>query len=445
MTLQLYVLLHPVLLRLFGLFVLFMELLVHFKPELKTKLDKLIWTYRMRSPRGIPAYLEVDYEAFQGRSPIWIHAASGEYEYAKPLVRELKRRGELVFVTYFSPTYRSNIEKDPGVTASCPLPLDDSSEIRDLIGRLKPRCLLIARTDTWPNLLKECARAEVPTLLFSATFHALSGRVGGLAGQLTRATYPLLTAAHGVTEEDCELLSKFGVRDTMCAGDTRYDQVLARLEENRPLVANLRSRLHSDVLVAGSVWEEDLEQVLPSLVKEIQGHRNFSAILVPHEISVEKISKLSSQLKARGLQFATYSQLEARTNSNQELLDVLIVDKIGILAELYQLGRLAFIGGSFRKTVHSVMEPLAAGCVCFFGPLHVNNREAIDFQSEQIANFAFPPAICVQNSDDFSEKLHAVRAALQSSPQSIAEQIKDKVRTRGGATKKALEWIEGLS
>lgn len=108
------------------------------------------------------------------------------------------------------------------------------------------------------------------------------------------------------------------------------------------------------------------------------------------------------------------------------------------------MGRLAFVGGSFRKTVHSVMEPLAAGCVCFFGPLHVNNREAIDFQSEQIANFGFAPAICVQNSDDFSEKLHAVRTAVQSSPQSIAEQIKDMVRARGGATKKALDWIEGL-
>jgi 3-deoxy-D-manno-octulosonic-acid transferase len=60
---------------------------------------------------------------------------------------------------------------------------------------------------------------------------------------------------------------------------------------------------------------------------------------------------------------------------------VLLVDQVGWLAELYAWGDMAFVGGSFRKTVHSVMEALGAGLKTFVGPLHTNNREAIEFQN----------------------------------------------------------------
>ncbi len=453
MTLSLYRLLQPLLESLFGLTVFALELLIRLKPSLEEKFSKLIQTYRMRRSSGVPAYLEVDYESLSGKKPIWIHAASGEFEYAKPLVRALKQRGETVFVTYFSPTYRGAIEKDPGVAASCPLPLDNASEIRDLIKRLNPRCLMIARTDTWPNLIYECAREGVPTLLFSATFHALSGRVGGLASLLTKATYPYLTSAHGVTDEDCRLLESFGVKKTVPAGDTRYDQVLARLSSAKPLIPGLRDRLHQEVLVAGSVWREDIENILPGLTQEIEGRRNFSAILVPHEVSTEMIDELSARIKVRGLKFATYSQLEAATGPSDGRLDILIVDKVGILAELYQIGQLAFVGGSFRKTVHSVMEPLAAGCITFVGPKHLNNREAIEFQFEQILDsrhapvFTYAPVVCTKDSEEFREKLHGVLMAIEAikdGQPDVRGAIQKMVKSRGGASEKALEWLEGL-
>ncbi|MBY0383898.1 hypothetical protein K2X05_01965, partial [bacterium] len=53
--------------------------------------------------------------------------------------------------------------------------------------------------------------------------------------------------------------------------------------------------------------------------------------------------------------------------------------KVGFLAELYKQSDFSFIGGSFRKQVHSVMESLACGCLTFVGPFYHNNREAIDF------------------------------------------------------------------
>jgi 3-deoxy-D-manno-octulosonic-acid transferase len=62
--------------------------------------------------------------------PVWIHCASGEFEYAKPVVSRLRKKGIPVLVTYFSPTYVDSIEKYEGVAASVPLPWDTSREMR---------------------------------------------------------------------------------------------------------------------------------------------------------------------------------------------------------------------------------------------------------------------------------------------------------------------------
>jgi len=53
-----------------------------------------------------------------------------------------------------------------------------------------------------------------------------------------------------------------------------------------------------------------------------------------------------------------------------------LIDRVGILAELYHQTDLAFVGGGFRNSVHNVMEPAVAGIPVIFGPDYHNSREA---------------------------------------------------------------------
>ena len=57
-------------------------------------------------------------------------------------------------------------------------------------------------------------------------------------------------------------------------------------------------------------------------------------------------------------------------------VDVLIVDSVGLLAKLYALADIAFVGGSFRGSVHNVMEPAALAKPVIFGPTIQNAHEA---------------------------------------------------------------------
>ena len=54
----------------------------------------------------------------------------------------------------------------------------------------------------------------------------------------------------------------------------------------------------------------------------------------------------------------------------------MLVDSVGVLAEIYRAGDLAYVGGSFTTGVHNTMEPAVASLPVLFGPVIQNAVEA---------------------------------------------------------------------
>lgn len=314
-----------------------------------------------------------------GSRPIWFHCASGEFEYAKPVILRLKKRWPEIpiLVTYFSPSSQKNIQSFAEVDIATPTPFDLPSSWKSFIQHHQPRCLLIARTDIWPEMLRQCCKNGVPSLLFSATLADQSGRMGLFARPFYSELYKNLRSIFCVSADDIENFKKLGVKNNIKeSGDTRFDQVLERLRNPRPLKEELfKTCLWENTFVAGSTWSEDEQHILKAFSQTHKRHSELKMILAPHEPNREHLEKLEKDLKAEGLRHTYYSSANSWVQE-----DVLIIDQVGILAELYSYGGLAFVGGSFRKTVHSVMEPLAAGACTLVGPLHANNREALEFK-----------------------------------------------------------------
>lgn len=444
MTLFLYDLLRPI------AFLIFRSTVLLLKIVGSESGAKLIQTLEIRKINGRPAFEAIDVEKFHGKRPVWIHAASGEFEYAKPVVRRLHDLGIPVFVTFFSPTYKANVESFPGVSASCALPLESRSELQSMIGKIKPAALLIARTDTWPNMVRESYAAKIPVLLFSATFYEGSKRIGFFARSLTKATYGYIEEIQCVNKADLELLSKLGYRRAVVRGDTRYDQVLARLDQSKLTLGKklpdvIGRSLHDLILIAGSVWDEDVQALIPAieLAKKTLGPNEFSCVVVPHEISPRLIQSIKTLADSFGLTASVLSEL-TDTHIQKQRFDIFIIDRVGILAELYQIGQFAFVGGSFRKTVHSVMEPLAAGCLTFVGPLHRNNREAIEFQAE-IATHEWTSVTASSSADQFrltlSRSLEKFKNLNLAEHEVIRARIQEQVRVRGKATDAVIDWV----
>lgn len=353
---------------------------------------------------------------------VLVHCASGEFEYARPMVRTLKASDPSieVFVSYFSETYKGVIAKDPNVTWSGPLPFHSPAQIKAWLIRLQPDQILIARTDVWPDLVRIAMAHKIPTVLFSASFPRAWEGTSLVKNWLTRFRLRHLSQIHVVQQQDVDFLNRLHI-PAQASGDTRYDQVFHRLDNPKAIPSELIQCLPDDpekILVIGSSWHEDEEALAPFLRSAI-AENGFSVVIAPHEPTPAHLLALEMRLQSQSVESVRLSSLAQGSSK----APVILVDRVGILAELYTVGRWAFVGGSFRKTVHSVMEPLAAGCKTLVGPLYRNNAEAIEFQKLGAVR-------SVSSSDE------ALRALSQSWP--TKSDIQAQVRSRAGATEKIL-------
>jgi len=81
--------------------------------------------------------------------------------------------------------------------------------------------------------------------------------------------------------------------------------------------------------------------------------------------------------------------------------DVVLVDRFGILGDLYALADVAYVGGGFHAAgIHSVLEPAAFGAPVLFGPRHERSREASKLiDAGGGASITGPPDLTIRLAD----------------------------------------------
>lgn len=376
-----------------------------------------------------------DENAFEIRHPlkkvIWFHCSSGEFEYARPLIRELKLRHPeyQVLVTYFSTSYVKAIRGMEEVDALGPLPWDTPRHAKQFLDRFPIQKAFFARTDVWPELSTELKNRHIPSLLFSLSLSEKSSRARFPTRLVTTWALSQLSHIFCVSDKDLEALRALGIiTPTTVTGDTRYDQVFFRLEHRRHLLP-LSIASENFVFVAGSTWPED-EKVLLKAWASLP--ENFRLILVPHEPTPPHMQEIKLQLESHGLSSQLYSEGLPHLQKR-----VLLVDEMGILAELYSLGHAAFVGGSFKKDVHSVMEPLALGLVTFIGPYHHNNREALQFMNFKVDS-DFSAVTEFGDSEELQAKILSLHKFISQADCRAKDLILEKMHQSRGASDRIL-------
>ena len=330
----------------------------------------------LRARRGIrERYAAWAPQRDTARPLLWIHAPSvGEGLQARVVLEQLRAQHPEVQLayTFFSPS-AEGFARSLEVDFADYLPFDTLGDAESALDALRPSALLFSKLDVWPTLCAEAHRRGVPLGMISATLAATSSRRGSLAAGLLRDAYAVLDAVGAVAPEDAARLAALGVRAECLrvTGDTRFDQVLARAARARlvsPLLAPLSST--RPTLVAGSTWPPD-EEVLHGTWRAIRAEMpDARLVIAPHEPT-------DAHLKAIEAWATHLSGRVARLASADASTDVVLVDRVGVLGDLYALADVAFVGGGFHHAgLHSVLEPAAYGVPVAFGPRHQGSREA---------------------------------------------------------------------
>src|SRR6267143_653971 len=315
------------------------------------------------------------------RPLVWMHAPSvGEGLQAKPVLETLRAEHpdwQLAF-TFFSPS-AERLAKNLPVDVADYLPLDRPSEVAAVLDALQPNALVFSKLDVWPELTLAAARRGVKLGLISATVAPESSRLRWPARHWSAPAYRALDRVGTISEEDGARLELLGARPDVIAvtGDTRYDSVAeraARLDKTREPLARLAATSpETFTIVAGSTWPSDEAVLLPAFADLLHQLPTARLLLAPHEPNPDHLAGIAERLRHLKLpRPVRLSQLEHAKPG-----PVIVVDRVGILADLYSLGDAAFVGGGFHRAgLHSVLEPAVFGVPIAFGPHWEMSRDA---------------------------------------------------------------------
>jgi 3-deoxy-D-manno-octulosonic-acid transferase len=305
---------------------------------------------------------------------VWFHAPSvGEGLQALPvidLVRSRRPDVQLAY-TFYSPSAEAFARTLPADFVDY-LPFDTFQDADRIIAALSPSALVFSKLDIWPALTERAAAAGVPVGVISATLPESSGRRGVFARAALGDAYRSIERVGAIDQKDAERLREQGVRGDRIGvtGDTRYDQVWSRAR--RPTTALVKS-LHSarPTLVAGSTWPTDEEHLLPAWIRIREKIPDARLIIAPHEASDSHLRSIEAWARRAGLTLARIDASDARD------ADIVLVDRYGILGDLYAIADVAYVGGGFQSAgLHSILEPAAFGAPVLFGPRNERSRDA---------------------------------------------------------------------
>ncbi|HEY8485655.1 MAG TPA: glycosyltransferase N-terminal domain-containing protein [Longimicrobiales bacterium] len=321
--------------------------------------------------------------AAESRDParplVWVHAPSvGEGLMAQAIVDALRReRPEVqVVFTHFSPSAERLVGR-VGADAYGYLPWDVGREVGRVVAALKPAVIAFVRTEIWPGLVREAKGAGARLALVNAVLSAGSSRLGAVSRYFLGPAYGRLDAVGAVAAEDAGRFPLLGVpaERVRVTGDARFDQVWSRvsgLDRGSRLLERLRDPRVTTV-VAGSTWPADEKRLVPAFAR-VRAGGPFRLIVAPHEPDEAHLEGLERRLDAAGLRHARLARVERESG---ELPEVVVIDRVGVLADVYAVGDVAYVGGGFHAAgLHSVVEPAALGVPVLFGPQHGNAREA---------------------------------------------------------------------
>ena len=308
------------------------------------------------------------------RALVWFHAPSvGEGLQALPVIELLRqrRRDLQLAYTFYSPSaerFAQSVKAD----FSDYLPFDRFDHSNEIVAALRPNALVFSKLDVWPALTEAAAASQVKVGVISATLAEGSARRGVLARALLTDAYHALDRVGAIDDADAERLREQGVQGEriIVTGDTRYDQVWLRAQKVAPaLIQSLRSS--RPTLVAGSTWPSDERHLLPAWLRIRDKIPDARLIIAPHEIDPAHLDSIAKWARTR----FRLARIDSRDAADA---DVVIVDRFGILGDLYALADVAFVGGAFHAAgLHSVLEPAAFGAPVLFGPRYDKSRDAV--------------------------------------------------------------------
>ena len=330
-----------------------------------------------------------------------IHMSSvGEFNLSKELIDSLILKGENIILSIMTDTGKAAAEKSYGNNENVAIfyfPLDDYVCLKNLFRGYKIKKTIIIETEIWPNLY---ALASEKSKLYIINGRLTEKKMKSYL-KIKGFIKKILDKAEKImvqSDEDRKRYISLGLSEEKIKVyknlkySIKYEKISEEAEEKY-----IKNNIQKDkkIIVCGSTRPGE-EKIWLEVFKEINEDRQYQMILVPRHL--ERINEVISEIqqifpesmeRTGEIGLGDFSPETENSKISYSLLsedrrtDILVVDKMGVLRDFYQIADFVFVGGTLVDIGgHSILEPLYYGKKPIIGNYYQNITEIVEDAKE---------------------------------------------------------------
>ena len=312
---------------------------------------------------------------------ILIHMSSvGEFNLSRELIDRLILKGENVILSIMTDTGKAAAEKGYGNNENVAIfyfPLDDYVCLANLFKTYKIKKTVIIETEIWPNLYSVASeKSELYIINGRLTEKKMKSylKIKGFIKKLLNKAEKIMVQS----DEDRKRYVSLGLTDEKVKVyknlkySIKYEKISEEAEEKY-----IRNNIQKDkkIIVCGSTRPGE-EKIWLEVFKEINEEKEYQLVLVPRHLDrIDEVINEIHQVFTEG----ENSKISYSLMSEDKKTDILVVDKMGVLRDFYQLADFVFVGGTLVDIGgHSILEPLYYGKKPIIGNYYQNIAEIVE-------------------------------------------------------------------
>jgi 3-deoxy-D-manno-octulosonic-acid transferase len=253
-------------------------------------------------------------------------------------------------------------------------PLDLGFAIRPYLQRLRPKLVIVAETEFWPNFLRLARNSGARIAIVNSRISDRSYPGYLRFRPLLRHVLQNVDIFLAQSQADASRLVAIGaLADRVeVSGNLKFEVATPKQTD---FVGLLKSVLPAQqpVLVCGSTVEGEEEALLSVFREVLQRHPTALMVIAPRH--PERFGAVAGVIAGSGIKYRRRSSWDGHGELQGSIL---LLDTIGELAALYSVAAIAFVGGSLApRGGHNILEPAQFGKAIIVGPHFENFREII--------------------------------------------------------------------
>ena len=319
-----------------------------------------------------------------------IHFSSvGEFNLSQELIEKILKSGEnrkkeKVILSVMTDTGFSAVNKKYSENDNVKVfyfPLDDFFVLRKIYKKYKIKKTIIIETEIWPNLYY---------------FAAKNGKLFIVNGRLTerklksylkfkwfiRNTVNRAEKIMVQSDFDKKRYEKLGISENKIKVyknlkySIKYNEIS---DEKKKYYFDTVLDKNKKIIVCGST-RPDEEKIWLEVLKKINQNNEYQLVLVPRHLErVDEIEKIILEnFSKKDYLLLTAIEKNKINLEAENKKEIVIIDKMGILTDFYQLADFVFVGGTLVNIGgHSILEPLFYGKKPIIGKYFQNIEEIV--------------------------------------------------------------------